>query len=84
MGHAGERHNLMSQETHTGLWIGFRQPVRHVAMEKLGRPVRFTWEANPGQVWEENEWWIELSARIGPDGSLGIRKWFESPYRPGS
>ncbi|MCZ7685022.1 MAG: molybdopterin-dependent oxidoreductase, partial [Sandaracinaceae bacterium] len=27
MGHAGERHDLMSQETHAGRWIGFRQPV---------------------------------------------------------
>jgi anaerobic selenocysteine-containing dehydrogenase len=83
MGHAGERHDLMSQETHAGTWIGFRQPVRRVALEKLGQPVRFTYEANPGQVWEENEWWIELSARMDPDGSLGIRQWFESPYRTG-
>jgi hypothetical protein len=27
--------------------------------------------------------WIELSWRIDPDGALGIRKYFESPYRPG-
>lgn len=83
MGHAGERHDLMSQETHAGQWLAFRQPVRRVAMEKLGRPVRYTYEANPGEVWEENEWWIELSARMDPDGTLGIRQWFESPYRPG-
>ncbi len=83
MGHAGERHDLMSQETHAGQWIAFRQPVRRVAMEKLGQKVRFTYEANPGEVWEENEWWIELSARMDLDGSLGIRQWFESPYRPG-
>jgi anaerobic selenocysteine-containing dehydrogenase len=83
MGHAGERHDLMSQETHAGQWIAFRQPVRRVALEKMGQPVRFTYEANPGQVWEENEWWIELSARMDPDGSLGIREQFESPYRPG-
>ncbi|HSM56567.1 MAG TPA: molybdopterin-dependent oxidoreductase [Candidatus Sulfomarinibacteraceae bacterium] len=83
MGHAGERHDLMSQETHAGQWIAFRQPVRRVAMEKMGQPVRFTYEANPGEVWEENEWWIELSARMDPDGELGIRQWFESPYRPG-
>ena len=37
----------------------------------------------PGEVWEEDEFWIELSWRIDPDGALGIRKWFESPYRPG-
>ncbi len=34
-------------------------------------------------MWEENEFWIELSVRMDPDGSLGIRQWFESPYRPG-
>ncbi len=83
MGHSGERHDLMSQETHAGQWIAFRQPVSRVALEKLGTPVRFTHEANPGEVWEENEWWIELSARMDADGSLGIRKHFESPYRPG-
>ncbi len=83
MGHAGERHDLMSQETHAGQWIGFRQPVQRVAMERAGKKVRWTWEANPGEVWEENELWIELSVRMDPDGSLGIRKHFESPYRPG-
>jgi anaerobic selenocysteine-containing dehydrogenase len=83
MGHAGERHDLMSQETHAGQWIAFRQPVRRVALEKLGHQVRHTYEANPGEVWEENEWWIQLSACMDPDGSLGIRQWFDSPYRPG-
>ncbi len=83
MGHAGERHDLMSQETHAGQWIAFRQPVRRVALEQAGRPVQFTYQANPGEVWEENEWWIQLSAHMDPDGSLGIRQWFESPYRPG-
>ncbi|MBW7885076.1 MAG: molybdopterin-dependent oxidoreductase [Caldilineaceae bacterium] len=83
MGHAGERHDLMSQETHAGQWIAFRQPVRRVALEKLGKPVRHTYEANPGEVWEENELWIELSVRMDPDGDLGVRQWFESPYRPG-
>ena len=34
-------------------------------------------------MWEEDEFWIALSWRIDPDGSLGIRKYFESPYRPG-
>ncbi|MEO1232589.1 MAG: molybdopterin-dependent oxidoreductase [Myxococcota bacterium] len=83
MGHAGERHDLMSQETHSGRWIAFRQPVRRVALEKMGHEVEFTHEANPGEVWEENELWIALSERMDPDGRLGIRKWFESPYRPG-
>jgi anaerobic selenocysteine-containing dehydrogenase len=83
MGHAGERHDLMSQETHAGQWLGFRQPVRRVAMERAGRPVRFSYEANPGEVWEEAEFWVELSGRMDPDGSLGVRHWFESPTRPG-
>ena len=83
MGHSSERHDLMSQETHAGQWIAFRQPVRRVAMEKLGQKVEFTYEANPGEVWEENEFWIQLSVQMDPDGSLGIRQHFESPYRPG-
>ena len=83
MGHSGERHDLMSQETHAGQWIAFRQPVRRVAMERMGQKVQFTYEANPGEVWEEVEFWLQLSWRIDPDGSLGIRSHFESPYRPG-
>ena len=38
-----------------------------------GEPVTDTREVNPGEVWEENEFWIELSWRIDPDGALGIR-----------
>ncbi|HVB61662.1 MAG TPA: molybdopterin-dependent oxidoreductase [Ktedonobacteraceae bacterium] len=83
MGLASERHDLMSQETHAGRWIGFRQPVLRVYKERHGEPMQYTYEANPGEVWEEDEFWIELSWRIDPDGSLGIRKYFESPYRPG-
>jgi anaerobic selenocysteine-containing dehydrogenase len=83
MGHSGERHDLMSQETHAGQWIGFRQPVRRVAMQRAGKEVKYTYEANPGEVWEENEFWVELSWQMDPDGSLGIRQWFESPYRAG-
>ncbi len=83
MGHGPERHDLMSQETHAGQWIAFRQPVRRVAMERAGMKVDFTYQANPGEVWEENEFWIQLSAKMDPDGSLGVRQWFESPYRPG-
>jgi anaerobic selenocysteine-containing dehydrogenase len=83
MGLASERHDLMSQETHAGAWIGFRQPVARVLAERDGRPVRFTYEANPGEVWEEEEFFLELSWRIDPDGALGVRRHFESPYRPG-
>ncbi|MCH9008110.1 molybdopterin-dependent oxidoreductase [candidate division KSB1 bacterium] len=83
MGHASERHDIISYETHSGMWIGFRQPVLREALRRMGKPVKFTYEANPGEVWEEDEFWIELSWRIDPDGSLGIRKHFISPYRPG-
>ncbi|HET9721332.1 MAG TPA: molybdopterin dinucleotide binding domain-containing protein, partial [Solirubrobacteraceae bacterium] len=83
MGLGPERHDTHSYETHAGRWLGFRQPVRRVAMERMGRPVQFTYEANPGEVWEEGEFWIELSWRVDPDGSLGIRQYYESPYRAG-
>jgi anaerobic selenocysteine-containing dehydrogenase len=83
MGLGPERHDTMSFETHASKWITFRQPVRRVAMERMGKKVALTRDANPGEVWEEDEFWIEVSWRIDPDGSLGIRKHFESPYRPG-
>ncbi len=87
MGHASERHDLLSQETHAARWIGFRQPVMRVALESQGRKFNFTYEAHReaglGEVWEEDEFWTELSWRIDPDGSRGIRKYFESPYRLG-
>lgn len=83
MGNGAERHDLMSQETHASKWIGFRQPVLRVARERMGEAIAFTYQANPGEVWEEAEFWIELSWRVDPDGALGIRKHYESPYRPG-
>jgi anaerobic selenocysteine-containing dehydrogenase len=83
MGVGSERHDIQSQETQSGRWVSFRQPVLRAARERLGESFRFTHEANPGEVWEEDEFWIELSWRIDPDGALGIRRWFESPYRPG-
>ncbi len=83
MGVGAERHDLMSQETHAARWISFRQPVLRVAREAEGERFDWTWQANPGEVWEEDEFWIALSWRIDPDGSLGIRRYYESPYRPG-
>ncbi len=83
MGLAPERHDLMSQETHAGRWISFRQPVLRVADQADGKTVEWTHESNPGEVWEEDEFWIALSWAIDPDGSMGIRKYYESPYRPG-
>ncbi len=82
MGLGGERHDLQSQETHAGQWIAFRQPVVRVARERMGEHFEFTYQANPGEVWEEDEFWINLSWRIDPDNRMGIRKYYESPYRP--
>ncbi|HBF22590.1 MAG TPA: formate dehydrogenase, partial [Planctomycetes bacterium] len=57
MGLAPERHDLMSQETHAGSWIAFRQPVLRRASEMAGESTEWTWETNPGEVWEEDEFW---------------------------
>jgi anaerobic selenocysteine-containing dehydrogenase len=83
MGHASERHDLNSYETHSGTWIAFRQPILREAARRRGESVEFTYQVNPGEVWEEDEFWIELSWRMDPDGSLGIRQHFCSPYRSG-
>jgi len=83
MGMASERHDLTSYETHSGMWISFRQPILREAARRMGRETTFTYETNPGEVWEEDEFWFELSWRIDPDGSLGIRNHFISPYREG-
>lgn len=83
MGIASERHDLTSYETHSGMWVSFRQPVLREAARKMGRETQFTYETNPGEVWEEDEFWFELSWRIDKDGDLGIRKHFISPYREG-
>jgi anaerobic selenocysteine-containing dehydrogenase len=82
MGVGSERHDTHSYETHMGQWLGFRQPVLRVAGERDGKHFDRTHEANPGEVWEETEFWIDLSWKIDPDGSLGIRRWFESPNDP--
>ena len=83
VGMGSERHDLASFETHAGSWLGFRQPVQRVLQERRGEQMTDTRDSNPGEVWEENEFWIELSWRIDPDGTMGIRKFFESPYRQG-
>jgi len=82
MGVSAERHDTHSYETHAAQWLGFRQPVLRVAAERDGRKVERTYETNPGEVWEETEFWIDLSWRIDPDGSLGIKRWFTSPNDP--
>jgi anaerobic selenocysteine-containing dehydrogenase len=83
MGHSSERHDIVSGEQYDGQWIGFRQPVLRAARERLGETVTDTRQTNPGEVWEENEFWIELTWRIDSDGSLGIRRHYEAPDRPG-
>ena len=87
MGVGAERHDVVSYETHASRWIAFRQPVFRRYAEIQGALVdgdSRTHEFNPGEVWEENEFWIDLSWNIDPDGSMGIRKFFESEERPGS
>ncbi|MFC4247215.1 molybdopterin-dependent oxidoreductase [Natribaculum luteum] len=83
MGHSPERHDIQSQETHAGTWVTYRQPVLREYAEREGEDVERTYEANPGEVWEEDEFWIDLSWRVDEDGELGIRQYFESPYRDG-
>jgi anaerobic selenocysteine-containing dehydrogenase len=58
--------------------------VVRVAREQAGEHFDFTYQANPDEVWEEDEFWIDLSWRIDRDGLMGIRKYYESPYRPGA
>lgn len=82
MGHSSERHDTHSYETHDSQWIGYRQPVMRAARERLGEKVTDTRTVNPGEVWEENEFWLELTWRIDPDGSMGIRKFAESQKEP--
>lgn len=83
MGHASERHDLNSYETHSGLWIAFRQPILREAARRAGKEVKHTYEVNPGEVWEEDEFWLELSWAIDRENDLGIREHFISPYREG-
>ena len=83
MGHGPERHDLHSYETHDAQWIAFRQPVLRSARARLGEQVADTRHTNPGEVWEENEFWLELSWRIDADGSRGIRQFVESEENPG-
>ena len=84
MGHGSERHDIHSYETHDAQWLGFRQPVKKADRQREGETVDDTREVNPGQVWEENEFWMELTWRVDPDGSLGIRQYVESKKNPGT
>ncbi|HYW73277.1 MAG TPA: molybdopterin dinucleotide binding domain-containing protein [Pyrinomonadaceae bacterium] len=84
MGLGPERHDIHSYETHDAQWLGFRQPVMRAARQRNGDDVSDTREVNPGEVWEENEFWMELTWRIDRDGSLGIRQFVESKKNPGT
>lgn len=92
VGLAGERHDQHSEATKPERWTSFRQPVLRVAQEKMGwkpsNPNRGTLEAHMraglGEVWEENEWWIDLVFNhVDPDGKLGIKQYWESKRNPG-
>lgn len=92
VGLAGERHDQQSAPTKPERWTAFRQPVLRVAMEKMGWkpkvPYRGTLEAHMkaglGEIWEENEFFAELLClHADPDGSLGVRKYWESAKHPG-
>src|SRR4029077_19021952 len=63
-------------------WLVVRQPVLRVAREKRGERINATYQANPGEVWEESEFWAALTWRIDPDGSLGTGQHLHAPYRP--
>lgn len=90
-GLAGERHDQHSEATKPSRWTSFRQPVIRVALEKMGwkpkDPSRATLEAHMkaglGEIWEENEFWMNMAFKIDPDGSLGVREYWESKKNPG-
>src|ERR1043165_323458 len=54
------------------------------ARQRAGETIDDTRKVNPGEVWEENEFWLELTWRIDKDGSLGIRQYVESKKNPGT
>lgn len=92
VGLSGERHDQHSEPTNTEAWLAFRQPVLRVALEKSGwtpkDPARATLEAHVkaglGEIWEENELWVNLLFHhVDPDGSLGVRQFWESRENPG-
>ena len=75
MGHASERHDINSPQTQAGIWIAFRQPVMREKARRDGKKLNLP-EVN-SEVWEEDEFWIELSWRIDKKG-LGIKELFKS------
>ena len=49
MGHGPERHDTHSYETHSGRWLGFRQPVQRVAHGADGPAGRVHLRGQPGR-----------------------------------
>ena len=43
-----------------------------IARERLAESFDATWQANPGEVWEEDEIWTDLSWRVDPDVILRV------------
>ncbi|MDD5359405.1 MAG: molybdopterin-dependent oxidoreductase [Sulfurovaceae bacterium] len=91
-GLAGERHDEHSEPIKPARFFGFRQPVLRTALERLGwkpkDPARATLEAHTksglGEIWEELEFWINIMFyHVDPDGSLGIKQYWESKEHPG-
>lgn len=91
VGLAAERHDQHSEPTRAEAWTSFRQSaIRNVLMKqgwKPKNPARATLEAHIkgglGEIWEENEMWINLIWAMDPDGSLGVRQYWESKENPG-
>ena len=74
----------MSQETHAGRWLGFRQPVAARRAREARRDDRRDARSRiPAKSGRRPSSGSRSRWKIDPDGSLGIRKFFESPYRPG-
>ena len=55
-----------------------------VAREKRGETVDATYEANPGEVWEESEFWVALTLAASiPTARSASASTSSRPYRPG-
>lgn len=78
VGFAPERHGLVSAESSGSRWIALRQPVVAIAKAAHGVPFEDARRSNPGSVWEEEDFWIQLAWKLDPTGEWGIRDHFES------
>lgn len=83
VGFGPERHGLVSSETRDARWISLQQPAVGVARAVDGVPLDDARRCNPGQVWDEIEWWMALAWKVDPGGEWGIRESSESRQFPG-